>query len=817
MRTAITQSSLRVDAFSQGWDRGVVGFGWFEPHFVSPMPFLFPTGILIATAGQDSHRVTQSNVYRVSRTGPTSTTHTRWQSSKIFIMPLHRSTLLAAFLALATASEAHTQSPKVLIIGLDGVRADALREANTPAIDSLIATGAVSWRAFAGGALDAADPTHQATSSGPGWTSILTGVWKDKHGVVDNSFAGQNLANFPHMFAHIRAAKPNAVLASIVHWAPINVQLLAPFPGLADFTRQVVTDGAVAANARAYLSSADPDVMFVHFDDCDYAGHALGFSRGVPSYITAIEQTDVYIDGVLTEMRARPNFGSEDWLVLVTTDHGGNRTSHGGHTPSEREIWIVANGTEIENVEVPLGPGHTVIPHNVLHHLGIPVKPAWGLADAEPFGVARTTTSAPRPENNATQAPTRGMLRFMPGADVTQHNVYLGLTPTLTAAHLVGNTTGREFDPGLLQPSMRYFWRVDTVTATSTQTGPVWSFTTAGSILDDLVVHLDMQGDTVDASLQGNDGTRVGTTAFVLGVDGEALSFPGTGHVNLGNPTALQFGANMDFSISVWIRSNGWSGDPVFLANKNWASGTNVGWILAGDDDGRNWQWNYRGSLGARIDYDIGGDIADGAWHHLVVVHDRDGDVTFYQDGARRTSGSIANMGTVDAGLPTAIGQDGTLNYSLPLPADVDEVRIWRRTLGNHEVEALYGAGPDQPWNHLVGGSFGQLGVPTLRGTGTLTANAPTSILLTNAQPSSIAALILGLSPQNLPLFGALVVPQVDVSLLISTDAAGAGNYGFPWPPGVPAGTRLWGQCAVLDATQSFGVAVSNAVIATSF
>ena len=729
----------------------------------------------------------------------------------------HRSPLFALLTALAALQGATAQTPTrhVLVIGLDGVRADALREANTPSIDSLIATGAVTWRAFAGGALDAADPTHQATSSGPGWTSILTGVWTDKHGVVDNSFAGQNLANYPHVFAHVRAAQPSAVLASIVHWAPINVQLLAPFPGLADFTRQVVTDGAVAANARAYLGSADPNVLFVHFDDCDHAGHGQGFSRGVPAYIAAIEQTDVYIDGVLAAMRGRPNFANEDWLVLVTTDHGGSQTSHGGHSPSEREIWVVAQGSEIENVEVPKGPGHTVIARNVLHHLSIPVQPAWGLADAEPFGVARTATSAPRPVNGASQSATRGTLRFMPGADATQHNVYLGTTPILAAAQLVGSTSGSELDPGLLQPATRYFWRVDTVTAASTQTGAVWSFTTAGSILDDLALHLDMQNDTLDASLQGHDGTRVGTTSFVRGVDGEALNLTGPGYVNLGNPTALQFGATTDFSISVWVRSNGWSSDPVFLANKNWASGGNVGWILAGEGDGRNWQWNYRGATGGRIDYDFGGDIADGVWHHLTVVHDRDGDVTFYQDGLRRTSGSIANMGTVDAGLPTAIGQDGTLNYGSQLSAELDEVRIWRRTLGGGEVAALYGAGPDQPWNHLVGGSFGQLGIPTLRGTGALTANSPATIGLTDARPGSVAILLFGLQPQNRPLFGALAVPQVDASLLLTIDAAGASNYSFPWPPGVPLGTRLWLQCAVLDASHPSGVAASNAVVAT--
>ena len=126
----------------------------------------------------------------------------------------------------------HAQSKHVLIIGLDGVRTDALKLAHTPNIDSLVATGAVTWDAFAGGAFDPSDPTHQATSSGPGWSSMLTGVWVDKHGVSDNSFGGNDLANYPHFFAHVKAAIPSHYLSSIVHWDPINDNCL---PGISRY------------------------------------------------------------------------------------------------------------------------------------------------------------------------------------------------------------------------------------------------------------------------------------------------------------------------------------------------------------------------------------------------------------------------------------------------------------------------------------------------------------------------------------------------------------------------------------------------------
>ena len=64
---------------------------------------------------------------------------------------------------------------KVLILGIDGLRPDALIAANTPNVDRLLENGCFSAEA----------QTGQYTVSGPGWSSLLTGVWWSKHGVTD--------------------------------------------------------------------------------------------------------------------------------------------------------------------------------------------------------------------------------------------------------------------------------------------------------------------------------------------------------------------------------------------------------------------------------------------------------------------------------------------------------------------------------------------------------------------------------------------------------------------------------------------------------
>ena len=70
-------------------------------------------------------------------------------------LPVLLALLLAACSSDPATSDSRDPAPSktkhALVIGLDGVRVDALEEADTPVIDTLIAAGTVTYDAFAGG------------------------------------------------------------------------------------------------------------------------------------------------------------------------------------------------------------------------------------------------------------------------------------------------------------------------------------------------------------------------------------------------------------------------------------------------------------------------------------------------------------------------------------------------------------------------------------------------------------------------------------------------------------------------------------------
>ncbi len=235
--------------------------------------------------------------------------------------------LSVLFIILTMNVFSQTLTRKVLFIGIDGCRWDALQIANAPAIDNLL-----NDAVYSGDGLCA-----YKTWSGNGWSSMLTGVWHPKHGVTDNSFLGANYINYPDFITRVEDFNPALRTVTAVHWDPINSMIIQN----ADNEQTFTTDLGVKNGAVDALTNDNPDILFVAFDDVDHAGHSYGFSPLVPEYIQSIEITDSYVDAILYALQNRPNYSSEDWLIVVTTDHGGTTAGHGGGTLEERTIFNI--------------------------------------------------------------------------------------------------------------------------------------------------------------------------------------------------------------------------------------------------------------------------------------------------------------------------------------------------------------------------------------------------------------------------------------------------------------------------------------------
>lgn len=296
-----------------------------------------------------------------------------------------RTGVLLLILALGFTSAAKGSEPavkKVLLIGIDGCRFDALMYSQAKHLKELASSGAYSDQTDVLGDRK----TGAATITGPGWSSAVTGVWADKHGVRDNSFRGENLAAYPSFLQRLTKTRPDASAIAVVSWNPFQKYVFnhgetCRFVLDGDRGGYAEGDRQVTKTAETILAEQNPDILFAYFGEVDVTGHGYGFHPRSPKYTNAIEAVDEHVGKILTAMRARSTFAKENWLVMVCTDHGGQGRDHGlgEKVPEIRNGFMILNGPAVRPGKIDERTFNVDVAVTALTHLGVAIQPDWKL------------------------------------------------------------------------------------------------------------------------------------------------------------------------------------------------------------------------------------------------------------------------------------------------------------------------------------------------------------------------------------------------------------------------------------------------------
>ncbi|MCH5197433.1 MAG: alkaline phosphatase family protein [Oscillospiraceae bacterium] len=242
---------------------------------------------------------------------------------------------------------------KAIVIGYDGCRVDNLRlleNSGRSAINMLLETGGQVLFSYAGGAMYPGKNT-QATSTAPGWCSMLTGVLADEHGVAENGIP--------------KPLEPKTLLLSLVedgavnksafyvswngHFSKrnstyINEKKYAEDNGVNAYFCRAKSDKGTIENILSDLNEQDcSGFIFSTLEFTDHAGHSSGFSLQNSDYIEAFYDAEASGADIIEAILNRSSYETEDWLILITTDHGGIGKNHGGSSFEERMTFIVSN------------------------------------------------------------------------------------------------------------------------------------------------------------------------------------------------------------------------------------------------------------------------------------------------------------------------------------------------------------------------------------------------------------------------------------------------------------------------------------------
>jgi len=264
-----------------------------------------------------------------------------------------------------------------LVIALDGVRPDALAAANTPNLDALIAG---SWQpGYRGAYTPLAQNLYDAvTISGPNHAAIMTGATGAQHGVTGNDdVASGDYDTYRHYLRVLEEDDPDRNTACLFTW-PVDrvITSRADYVTGGDDATNVARVAAIMAGthtASRWNPGTEADAVFLFLDDPDHAGHAEGFEASVPAYLQELEQVDAQLGTIFDAIAGRPRFAEERWQIVLTSDHGGFGTGHGGSRAVEHTIPFLVVSQDVRQGRLPGGTENLDVAPTVLTHMGVSV------------------------------------------------------------------------------------------------------------------------------------------------------------------------------------------------------------------------------------------------------------------------------------------------------------------------------------------------------------------------------------------------------------------------------------------------------------
>jgi hypothetical protein len=218
-------------------------------------------------------------------------------------------------------------------------------------------------RAHVGG--DSGNYNQTPTISANGYNSLLTGTWVNKHNVWDNDIAAPNY-HYKTIFRLLKDQYPNKKIAIFSSWQDNRTKLIGEgLPQTGNIKMDMSADGfeldtihyphderssfmhriddAVVNAAAKCIRTQAPDLSWVYLEYTDDIGHMFGDSKEQDS---AVQYLDDQIGRLYEAIEYRQKDQKEDWLIVITTDHGRDAKSghnHGGQSQRERTTWIVTN------------------------------------------------------------------------------------------------------------------------------------------------------------------------------------------------------------------------------------------------------------------------------------------------------------------------------------------------------------------------------------------------------------------------------------------------------------------------------------------
>jgi predicted AlkP superfamily pyrophosphatase or phosphodiesterase len=290
-----------------------------------------------------------------------------------------RKLLIIVLLVAPVTTSLCQEIEHVFVIGIDGMSPGGLMNASTPAMDKLMKNGAYTLHAR----------NVLPSSSSQNWASMIMGAGPEQHGITSNKWqlddhelppvVKTEAGIFPTIFWLIKKNDPGAKTGAIYHWEDFG-RLFEKTAVDKDLTFK--NENMVAEEAAKYILEDRPKFLFVHLDHVDGAGHKFG--HGTTQYYGGVSKADELIGKIVASVVEAGLIDQS--LIIISSDHGGKDTGHGGESLAEVEIPIILSGPLVK-------PGFEITDPTNIYDIASTVAYVFGY-DQPKAWIGRPITSA---------------------------------------------------------------------------------------------------------------------------------------------------------------------------------------------------------------------------------------------------------------------------------------------------------------------------------------------------------------------------------------------------------------------------------------
>lgn len=249
------------------------------------------------------------------------------------------------FCISASPSYGKRKAEHVFLIGLDGWGSYSVEKADMPNVRRLMDSGAYTLKKRS------VLPSESAVN----WASMFMGAGPELHGYTSWNSQVPELPSrvigdngiFPTIFQLLRNNDSKAEIGCIYEWdgikhvidsVSVNYYALTP-----DYIKH---PEKMAEMASEYIKSTKPTFAAFIFDNPDHVGHAAG--HDTPEYYECLTNLDGYIGTIIDAINEAGIYDSS--IIIVTADHGGIGTRHGGKSMAEMETPFIICGKNVKNL-----------------------------------------------------------------------------------------------------------------------------------------------------------------------------------------------------------------------------------------------------------------------------------------------------------------------------------------------------------------------------------------------------------------------------------------------------------------------------------